>query len=78
MSGARGRKGLTRRNFLKTTGAAGVAACLSAVGTNWRLSLKSSMTMSVLATKSIFAASCAVRIAWVRAVGSLMCATVRW
>lgn len=34
MSGARGPKGLTRRNFLKTTGAADVAACLSAVGTN--------------------------------------------
>ena len=34
MSGAHGPKGLTRRNFLKTTGAAGVAACLSAVGTN--------------------------------------------
>ena len=34
MSGAHGPKGLTRRNFLKTTGAAGVAACLGAVGTN--------------------------------------------
>ena len=34
MSGAHGPKGLTRRNFLKTAGAAGVAACLSAVGTN--------------------------------------------
>lgn len=34
MSGVHGPKGLTRRNFLKTTGAAGVAACLSAVGTN--------------------------------------------
>lgn len=34
MSGAHGPKGLTRRNFLKTTGAADVAACLSAVGTN--------------------------------------------
>ena len=33
MSGAHGPKGLTRRNFLKTTGAAGVAAVAAGAAT---------------------------------------------